>query len=277
MKSILEYKDYRAYMQDYYDYRKSHGAFSWREFCKLAGFTSPNFLKLVCTGQSSLSKIKIAPVAKAMGLTGYECEYFKQLVLFGNAETDTAKKAALLEMEKIALEHKVRVVDSDAFQYYESWKYPVIRELAPMMPGAQPRKIADECKEYVSAEEVRDILAFLVKAGFLKKDGEKIYSQTEKAVIGSAEAQPIAIRAMHKEMGNMAVRAVERYNASERYFTGMTIGVNEANYARIVAEIDACAKKIAAIANETENLNQVYGLNFQFFPFTNKIEGVNHA
>ena len=277
MKPITEYKDYRAYMQDYYDYRKSHGAFSWREFCKLAGFTSPNFLKLVCTGQSSLSKIKIAPVAKAMGLTGYESEYFKQLVLFGNAETDTAKKAALLEMDRIAREHKVRVVDSDAFQYYESWKYPVIRELAPMMPGAQPRKIADECKEYVSAEEVRDILAFLVKAGFLKKDGEKIYSQTEKAVIGSAEAQPIAIRAMHKEMDNMAVRAVDRYNASERYFTGMTIGVNEANYARIVAEIDACAKKIAAITNETENLNQVYGLNFQLFPFTNKIEGVNHA
>ena len=277
MKPITEYKDYRAYMQDYYDYRKNHGAFSWREFCKLAGFTSPNFLKLVCTGQSSLSKIKIAPVAKAMGLVGYESEYFKQLVLFGNAETDTAKKAALLEMDKIALEHKVRVVDSDAFQYYESWKYPVVRELAPMMPGAQPRKIADECKEYVSAEEVRDILAFLVKAGFLKKDGEKIYSQTEKAVIGSAEAQPIAIRAMHKEMGNMAVRAVDRYNASERYFTGMTIGVNEANYARIVAEIDACAKKIAAIANESDNQDQVYGLNFQFFPFTNKIEGVKHA
>ena len=210
MKPITEYKDYRAYMQDYYDYRKSHGAFSWREFCKLAGFTSPNFLKLVCMGQSSLSKIKIAPVAKAMGLTGYECEYFKQLVLFGNAETDTAKKAALLEMDRIDREHKVRVVDSDAFQYYESWKYPVIRELAPMMPGARPRDIAEECKEYVSAEEVRDILAFLVKAGFLKKDGEKIYSQTEKAVIGSAEAQPIAIRAMHKEMGNMAVRAVER-------------------------------------------------------------------
>ena len=253
MKPITEYKDYRAYMQDYYDYRKSHGAFSWREFCKLAGFTSPNFLKLVCTGQSSLSKIKIAPVAKAMGLTGYECEYFKQLVLFGNAETDSAKKAALLEMERIAREHKVRVVDSDAFQYYESWKYPVVRELAPMMPGARPRDIAEECKEYVSAEEVRDILAFLVKAGFLKKKGDKVYSQTEKAVIGSKEALPIAIRAMHKEMGNMAVRAVDRYSASERYFTGMTI------------------------ANETENLNQVYGLNFQLFPFTNKLEGVKDA
>jgi len=277
MKPILEYKDYHLFMQDYYDYRKSHGAFSWREFCKLAGFSSPNFLKLVCMGQSNLSLVKVQAVAKAMGLVAYEGEYFRQLVIFGNAEKDSVKKAALLEMERIAREHKARVVDSDTFQYYESWKYPVIRELAPMMPGAQPRKLADECKEYVSAEEVRDILAFLVKAGFLKKKGEKVYAQTEKSVTGSPEALPIAIRAMHKEMGNMAVRAVDRYKASERYFTGMTIGVNEANYSRIVAEIDSCARKIAAIANETENLNQVYGLNFQLFPFTNKIEGGSNA
>ena len=277
MKPITEYKDYRKFMKDFYDERKRTGAFSWREFSKLAGFASPTYLKLVCEGKSGLSKVKMQQVSKAMGLSGYEEEYFSLLVVLAKATKDADKKATLLKMEKIALEHKVRVVDSEAFQYYESWKYPVIRELAPMMPGARPRDIAEECKEYVSAEEVRDILAFLVKAGFLKKNGEEVYSQTEKAVIGSPEALPIAIRAMHKEMGNVAVRAVERYNASERYFTGMTIGVNANNYARIVAEIDACAKRIAAIANETENLNQVYGLNFQLFPFTDKIKGEDHA
>lgn len=276
MKPITEYKDYRKYMQDFYDERKRTGAFSWREFSKRAGFSSPTYLKLVCEGKSGLSKVKMRQVSRAMGLTGYEEEYFSLLVVFAKATKDADKKAALLEMERIALEHRVRVIDSETFQYYESWKYPVLRELAPMMPGAQPRDIAEECKEYVSAEEVRDILSFLVKAGFLKKDGDKVYSQTEKAVIGSPEALPIAIRSMHKEMGNMAVRAVDRYKASERYFTGMTIGVNESNYARIVAEIEACAKRITAIANESENLNQVYGLNFQLFPFTNKIEGEEH-
>ena len=276
MKPITEYKDYRKYMQDFYDERKRTGAFSWREFSKRAGFSSPTYLKLVCEGKSGLSKVKMKQVSRAMDLTGYEEEYFSLLVVFAKATKDANKKAALLEMERIALEHRVRVIDSETFQYYESWKYPVIRELAPMMPGAQPRDIAEECKEYVSAEEVRDILSFLVKAGFLKKDGDKVYSQTEKAVIGSPEALPIAIRSMHKEMGNMAVRAVDRYKVSERYFTGMTIGVNESNYARIVAEIEACAKRIAAIANESENLNQVYGLNFQLFPFTNKIEGEEH-
>lgn len=276
MKSILEYKDYRAYMQDFYDDRKQRGAFSWREFCKNAGFTSPNFLKLVCMGQSSLSKVKIAPVAKAMGLVGYETEYFTYLVEFGNATKDSIKKEALLKMENIAKEHKIRIVDSDAFQFYESWKYPVIRELAPIMPGAQPRDIAEECKEYVSAEEVRNVLQFLQKAGFLKKDADKIYSQTEKAVIGSKEAFPIAIRAMHKEMGNMALRAIDRYSANERFFTGVTLGVNEEAYQRIVDEISTCCKKVAEIANEYKNINQVYHINFQVFPCTNKIKEDNH-
>ena len=277
MKPIVEYKDYHLFMQDYYDDRKRRGAFSWREFCKSAGFTSPNFLKLVCMGQSKLSKVKIDSVAKAMDLTGYEIEYFRQLVLFGNATDDTTKKTALLEMQKIATEHKVRVVDSDAFQYYESWKYPVIRELAPMMPSACPRDIAEACKEHVSAEEVRDILAFLVKAGFLKKESEKIYSQTEQTVIGSKEALPIAIRAMHKEMANMAARAVDRYSANERHFTGVTLSVSQEAKDRIAKELDDCCRKVLSIANEYKNLDQVCRINFQFFPVTDIVKDPHHA
>ena len=277
MKSVFEYKDYHLFMQDYYDERKRLGAFSWREFCKSAGFTSPNFLKLVCMGQSKLSKVKVGDVAKAMGLVGDDADYFREMVTFCNAEKDEAKKAALLEMQRIALEHKVRVVDSDAFQYYESWKYPVLRELAPMMPGASPRDLADTCKEHVSAEEVRDVLNFLVKAGFLKKDGEKVYSQTEQIVIGSKEALPIAIRAMHKEMANMAACAVDRYSASERHFTGVTLSVNQEASERIAKELDACCRKVLAIANEYSDQDQVCRINFQFFPVTDKIIGGHHA
>lgn len=277
MKSVFEYKDYHLFMQDYYDERKRLGAFSWREFCKSAGFTSPNFLKLVCMGQSKLSKVKVGDVAKAMGLVGDDADYFREMVTFCNAEKDEAKKAALLEMQRIALEHKVRVVDSDAFQYYESWKYPVLRELAPMMPGASPRDLADTCKEHVSAEEVRDVLNFLMKAGFLKKDGEKVYSQTEQIVIGSKEALPIAIRAMHKEMANMAARAVDRYSASERHFTGVTLSVNQEASERIAKELDACCRKVLAIANEYSDQDQVCRINFQFFPVTDKIIGGHHA
>lgn len=271
MKPITEYKDYREFMQDFYDERKRTGAFSWREFSKLAGFKSPTYLKLVCEGKSSLSLVKMEQVGVAMRLAGFEMDYFKLMVKFVNAEKDSAKKAALLEMQKIATEHKVRMVDSETFQYYESWKYPVVRELAPMMPGAKPHEIAEACKDYVSAEEVRDVLNFLVKAGFLKKDGDKSYSQSEKTIVGSREALPIAIRAMHKEMAMMASRAVDRYPSGERCMTGVTLGVNEKARERIVEEINSCCKRIVDIANECENQDQVYRVNLHFFPMTEKI------
>ena len=277
MKSIFEYRDYHLYLQDYYDERKRLGAFSWREFCRNAGFSSPNFLKLVSMGQSKLSKIKACQVAKSMGLVDYEEQYFYQLVAYGNADNNETQRAAFLEMERIALEHQVRVVDKEALQYYESWKYPVIRELAPLMPGATPRDLAEECKEYVSAEEISDVLDFLVKAGFLKKEDNGAYTQTAQTIIGSKEALPIAIRAMHKEMAIMAARAVDRYSANERFFNGVTLSVNQDAYNRIVEEIKACCKKVVAIANENSTFDQVCRINFQFFPLTNKITRKSRA
>jgi uncharacterized protein (TIGR02147 family) len=277
MKSIFEYRDYHLYLQDYYDERKRLGAFSWREFCRNAGFSSPNFLKLVSMGQSKLSKIKACQVAKSMGLVDYEEQYFYQLVAYGNADNNETQRAAFLEMERIALEHQVRVVDKEALQYYESWKYPVIRELAPLMPGATPRDLAEECKEYVSAEEISDVLDFLVKAGFLKKEDNGAYTQTAQTIIGSKEALPIAIRAMHKEMAIMAARAVDRYSANERFFNGVTLSVNQDAYNRIVEEIKACCKKVVAIANENSTFDQVCRINFQFFPLTDKIIGKKYA
>ena len=40
MKEIVEYTDYRKFIQDYYDERKRNSAFTWREFARDAGFSS---------------------------------------------------------------------------------------------------------------------------------------------------------------------------------------------------------------------------------------------
>ena len=61
MKPITEYQDYRTYMLDYFEWRKRSSAFSWRKFSKIAGFSSPSYLKLVCDGKSSLSRVGVMP------------------------------------------------------------------------------------------------------------------------------------------------------------------------------------------------------------------------
>ena len=271
MKPIIEYQDYHAFMSDFYEERKRTSAFSWREFAKIAEFTSPSYLKLVCEGKSNLSKVTMSRVAQAMDLTGYEMTYFEAMVQFGNAKKDSQRKKFFDIMQSIAFAHKVRIIDKDAFEYYDSWKNPVVRELAPMMPGAMPGEIAKMCTQEVSAIEIRKSLQFLERSGLLRQTAENVYEQTEKSVEGSKEGLPLAIRSMHREMGNLAIDSLDRFTASERNITGITMGVNRDAYERIVYELDTCRKKIVAIASECGNLTQVYRLNLQLFPLSKEV------
>ena len=86
MKPIIEYSDFRQYMRDYYEERKRRSAFSWREFSKITGFSSCSYMKVVCDGKSKLSKIGVERVGAAMGLAGFEMEYFRAMVQYGQAE-----------------------------------------------------------------------------------------------------------------------------------------------------------------------------------------------
>lgn len=271
MKPIVEYQDYHAFLSDYYEERKRTSAFSWREFAKIAGFVSPSYLKDVCSGKTNLSKVTMGRVASAIGLVGYEVEYFETMVQFGNAKTDDAKKKFLEQMHSIALDHKVRIIDKDAFEYYDTWKNPVVRELAPLMPGAMPGDIAKACAQDVSALDVRKSLSFLERAGFLKQVEENVYVQTEKSVEGSKEGLPLAIRSMHRAMGNLAVDSLNRFTANERNITGVTMGIDRETYERIVYELDECRKRITAMAEECRDIKQVYRLNLQLFPLSKEI------
>jgi hypothetical protein, TIGR02147 len=271
MKAIVEYQDYHAFLSDYYEERKRTSAFSWREFAKIAGFVSPSYLKDVCCGKTNLSKVTMGRVAEAIGLVGHQVEYFEAMVQFGNAKTDDAKKKFLEQMQSIAVDHKVRIVDKDAFEYYDSWKNPVVRELAPLMPGAMPGEIAKMCTQEISALEVRKSLAFLERAGFLKQIGENVYVQTEKSVEGSKEGLPLAIRSMHREMGTLAVDSLDRFTAEVRNVMGVTMGINHETYERVVHELEECRKKITAIAEECCDIRQVYRLNLQLFPLSKEV------
>ena len=268
MKPITDYVDYRRYMQDFYDEMKRTSAFTWREFARLAGFVSPTYLKLVCEGKTRLKNDGVERTALAMRLVGYEVDYFRMMVKYAHVKTDYERKKAYDEMQSIAGEHKVKIVDEDAFAYFETWKNPVIRELAPIMPGAKPGDIAKLCCQEVSAGDVRESLGFMTKAGLLKKDRKGRYTQTDKALKGDSEVMPVAIRSMHRDMAKFGLAAIDDFALSDRNVSGVTMGIDREAYEQILQELDACRRRIVTIANATKKVTQVYRLNLQLFPLS---------
>lgn len=268
MKAITEYQDYRKYMLDYYEERKRTSVFSWREFSHLAGFTSSNYIQLVCNGKSRLSKNGIERVATAMELEGVDRDYFRAMAHFGDAQTDEKKMQAFSEMQKIAKENHMRVIDAEAFKYFESWVNPVMRELAPILPGAKPLELARRCYPVVSAAEVRHSLDFMLHADLLKKVGEDAYEQTEKVVTGSSEAIPLALRSMNRQMSKFAVDAIDDVPPEKRHITGVTLGISESTYQWLVEKIESLRQQVVAMAAKENEYDKVYRLNLQLFPLT---------
>ena len=271
MKDILEYTDYRQYIADYYADRKAKSVFTWQEFAKMAGFTSPVYLKYVSEGKFNLSGEAASRVAQAMHLTGYEQEYFCEMVKFDHAKKDAEKKAAFNRMLAIADAHKVKILEGDSFRFFSDWKNPVVRELAPAMPGAKPLALAHACRPKVSAAEVSETLKFLVSAELLKKDEAGNYKQTEKSVTtGPMGVTPVAVRGLHRQMGEIALEAIENVPQDERNFSGLTLGITRSAYEEIVKEIAEFRKRVVAIATREDETDEVYRMNIQFFPMTNK-------
>ncbi|OWV17099.1 TIGR02147 family protein [Fibrobacter sp. UWB16] len=271
MKDVLEYTNYRQYIADYYAEKKAKSAFTWQVLTRAAGFSSPVYLKYVSEGRFNLSEDAAARVASAMGLENYELDYFCEMVKFDHAKKDEEKKAIFNKMLAIADIHKVRIIEGDSFRYFESWKNPVLRELAPAMPGAKPLALAKACRPEVTAAEVSESLNFLLKSNFLQKDENGNYVQTEKSITtGPMDVTPLAVRGMHRQMGEFALDAIEGVSQDERHFSGLTLGVTRRAYDEIVQEIAAFRKKIIAIATRDDETDEVYRLNVQFFPMTKK-------
>ena len=277
MKEIVEYTDYRKFIQDYYDERKRCSAFSWHAFAQKAGFSSDVYLKYVCEGKKNLSIASAGSVATAMGLVGFEYDYFILMVSYAHAKSNEAKKAAFEERCALANAHKVRVLGSDEFNYFKSWKNPVLRELAPHMPGAKPLEIAHACKPKISAAEVSETLDFLVKAKLLKKDRDGNYHQTDKAIkMAPVEAVPLAARDLQRQMGEFALKSID-LPIAERMMSGYTLGLTRRAYERIKKETEDYYRRVVAIATEEDETEQVYRLNVQLFPLSEHLKNKNET
>ena len=270
----MKYQDYRRFLQDFYDWKKRTSAFSWRDYSKMAGFISPVFMKQVCEGKANLGKKATVKVADAFNFVGMERDYFFNMVTYAQAKTDEKRRYAYAEMQSIADANKVSLIGGEAYRYYDSWIHPVVRELAYAMPGAMPKEIARKCINEVSAKEVKDSIDFQVDAGILKRTGDGAYVQTDKLLAGETQSLSLAVRSMNKQMAIFAVDAIDRFSAEERFISGITMGVSNEAYGKIVEVLRNCREEVQNIILKEDKVERVLRLNLQLFPLTEKVREV---
>lgn len=89
--NLFDYTDYRTFLRDWRDSVRGRKGFSCRAFAGRAGLGSSGHFKMVIDGQRNLGLKGLERFMNGLKLMGEERLFFRCLVLFNQAETESEK------------------------------------------------------------------------------------------------------------------------------------------------------------------------------------------
>jgi hypothetical protein, TIGR02147 len=275
-KKIFEYLDYRGFLKDYYNAKKeANPAFSLRVFSDKIGFKAKDFISRVMNGDKNLSSQSIPKVASGLRLGKHETEFFVALVKFNQAETTEERNGAFEEMQAVLkvvrFAEKQHLLGHTQYMVYSHWRHLTIRSLIGMYGfDGDYETLARRVHPRITAEEAKKSVKLLEDCQLINKNKNGKYELTESAITTGDRTSKLALRGFHQQCLKLAADSIDRDPPGKRHISGLTLGISQEGYERIVERINAFRKEIALIAEEDKNSDKVFQLQFALFPVGGK-------
>jgi uncharacterized protein (TIGR02147 family) len=270
MKHLYEYMNYRDYLRDSYDAKKrEHPFYSFRLFSQKAGFTSPNFLKLVIDSKRNLSKESVFKFSKALSHNKKEAEYFENLVFFNQSKTLEEKNAYLSKLMKYRRKSDPKKIEESEYSYYSEWYHPVIRELVTAVDFKGDFKtLGRAVVPAISALEAEKSVKLLLDLAFIGKTGSGRYAKSAATLTTGPLVRSIAVANYHKAMMLRASESIERFPSDKRDISSLTISVSNQTMGAMIEKLREFRKELLDIAEAEKKPDMAVQVNFQLFPLS---------
>lgn len=268
--NIFEYLDYRAYLRDTYEAGKDNvSAFSYRYLARRAGFSSPNFIKLVMDGDRNLGGDSAGRVAKAFSLDADETRFFERLVDLDQAESTEDRNEAYAAVAASRRFRNARRIEHDMFEYLSHWYYPAIREMAARADFQEdPGWVASQLFPSVRKRDVAKALDVLFRLGLLVRSDDGEITRGDPSVTTGHEVAALAARNYHHQMINRAHDSIEGCPRDFRDVSALTVCVSMDVVAELKEHTQRFREKMLDLCDRSESPEHVYQLNIQLFPLT---------
>jgi uncharacterized protein (TIGR02147 family) len=267
------FDDYRAYLRSMIAYLKAtKPQFSYRYFSRVAGFSSPNFLKLVAEGQRNLSPKSIAKFAKGLGLDQEEQETFETLVLLGQAQSDAERNRYYLRLRRQASSAASIRLEEAQYRVYSLWYALPIREML-LLPDFEedPNWIGRRLRPPVRGTDVKQALSLLMEVGLVVRDEQGRLRPADTNISTGPRVRSLAVRNYHRSMLDLASKSLDGVPLELRDITSLTVGLDAAQYQEVRSRIAKFRKELLEMVGEPKangEKREVYQIGFQLFPIT---------
>lgn len=271
MKQIYDYFDYRKFLVDYYNEKKSHKqTFSYQVLANKAGFRSKSYIKDVIDGKKNLSEDSIFSLGRALELTDQEFSYFKNLVLFNQARTHAQREHFFKLLIDLNSSDSSKVVISDNYEFYSCWYHNTIRELVTFVDFKGDYSILSrQLHPQITPRQARQSVELLLKLGMIRSNGDK-YEQTSPDITTGDSVSSVYISKFHLQNLKLASESIELCCASERDVSCIIATIDDNQFREVKKEIQSFRKKLVNLINRMEKnptgKKRVYNMAIQLFP-----------
>lgn len=267
---IYSYFDYREYLKDLLLYkRKLSAVFSHRYIVQKAGFKSPTALKHVIDGKRNISLDAANRFATALKIEGGARHYFLTLILFNQSESLVEQEHYLNELLALKkAEHPGKLGDNH-FDVLDKWYHLVIRELVSLPDFKNsPRWIARTLASSVTAQDAADSIALLLKLGIIEKKEGKLLP-VERTIATDHQVYSVKAAGFHRQMIERGIESITSCKREDREISGTVLRISRHDADAVKSALRDFRKKMLTLAAQSTDADQVYQLNFQFFPHVN--------
>lgn len=263
---IYQYVDYRVFLKDSLEFRRSSLGENLAEICKKAGFSTSSYFNLLIAGKRNLSRSASKQLAKALHLRSQEANFFVSLVEFNQATDHEAKRSAFEVLKSFRHFREQNREVTHQFKYFSRWYFSAILA-ALQYPDWRKKSLNEQAADLkIQVIELERAYKSLHEIGMVEyKDSQ--WRPTQTSYRSPNELESLFVASFHTEMIERAKEALNSLPSTERKVGGMTIGLSE-------AQVESASKRIfqfvddlhAILSASNDQAEKVYQFNFQLFP-----------
>lgn len=269
IREIFEYDDFREYLREYQVARhRSNSWYSMRFMASRIGIDQGYLIKIL-QGKSPLPERFIQPICELLQMNSREREYFKELVHFARAKTQTEIKESFQKLLALR-DMEFHTVSKDQFEYFTKPHYASIRALCEILDFRDDYgMLAKHLSPPISAQEAEASVKLLERIGMLRREVDGRWQITKQFVTSGENWKASAIRAYQQEMFRLASESLDRHAKEHRDMSTLTITLRKRDIPELQARIAQFRKEIMQWVGEQSQEDMVMQVNIQAFPLSN--------
>lgn len=264
IKSIYSYNDYRKYLFDFVEFKKSENArYSLRLLAKLSRLGSNNYLTLIIKGQRNLTIDNLHLLGKGMQLGPDEMVYFETLVHFNQVDTKAAKQFYAQRLKALTNQKPKTQSNLKIEELIEEWYLPAILVCLTTPALCAPSEVIAKRLQVEKAAVERAVF-LLNKKGLLKREGEHYAMVSDHIIFNEMNRHTTQKKYLWEQLQRSVAAFRSLYESGAKFYS-TTFSGQEGQMQLYFATLTDGVEKVLRVA-EDDPSNRLFQLNLQLFP-----------